>query len=149
MMAFFVLKIELPLLWYCNILKFLIDLSACWAQKEAISPPLGEQDQSNASPQGQQKQSNPHPIPWLPNQREGVLPLQWIISSCSWTRVDVKPSLMFICRKLVGVAINKNVNIKLTLKLKMTNNNNNNNNNNNQLCLKSFWFYSQLSLSQL
>ena len=27
-----------------------------------ISPPLGEQDQSNAPPQGRQRQSNPHPV---------------------------------------------------------------------------------------
>jgi len=32
-------------------------------RKIQISPPLGEQDQSNALPQGQQKQSNPHPMP--------------------------------------------------------------------------------------
>ena len=32
-------------------------------RKIQISPPLGEQDQSNAQPQGQQRQSNPHPIP--------------------------------------------------------------------------------------
>lgn len=51
---------------------------------------------------------------------------------------------MFICRKLVGVAINKNVNIKLTLKLKMTNNNKNLINNN----LKGFAFtVNSLSLS--
>ena len=30
-------------------------------RKIQISPPLGEQDQSNALPQGQQRQSNPHP----------------------------------------------------------------------------------------
>ena len=35
-------------------------------RKIQISPPLGEQDQSNALPQGQQKQSNPHPLPCLP-----------------------------------------------------------------------------------
>ena len=51
---------------------------------------------------------------------------------------------MFICRKLVGVTINKNVNIKLTLKLKMTNNNKNLINNN----LKGFAFtVNSLSLS--
>ena len=31
-------------------------------RKIQISPPLGEQDQSNALPQGQQRQSNPHPM---------------------------------------------------------------------------------------
>ena len=36
-------------------------------RKIQISPPLGEQDQSNALPQGQQRQSNPHPIPCLPH----------------------------------------------------------------------------------
>ena len=35
-------------------------------RKIEISPPLGEQDQSNALPQGQQRQSNPHPMPCLP-----------------------------------------------------------------------------------
>ena len=35
-------------------------------RKIQISPPLGEQDQSNALPQGQQRQSNPHPMPCLP-----------------------------------------------------------------------------------
>ena len=35
-------------------------------RKIQISPPLGEQDQSNALPQGQQRQSNPHPMPSLP-----------------------------------------------------------------------------------
>ena len=30
-------------------------------RKIQISPPPGEQDQSNALPQGQQRQSNPHP----------------------------------------------------------------------------------------
>ena len=35
-------------------------------RKIQISPPLGEQDQSNALPQGQQRQSNPHPMPRLP-----------------------------------------------------------------------------------
>ena len=34
--------------------------------KTQISPPLGEQDQSNALPQGQQRQSNPHLIHCLP-----------------------------------------------------------------------------------
>ena len=32
-----------------------------------ISPPMGEQDQSNAPPQGRQRQSNPHPMPCLPS----------------------------------------------------------------------------------
>ena len=32
-------------------------------RKIQISPPLGEQDQSNALPQGQQRQSNPHLMP--------------------------------------------------------------------------------------
>ena len=36
---------------------------ARWAKKDQISPPPGEQDQSNALPQGQQRQSNPHPMP--------------------------------------------------------------------------------------
>lgn len=115
---------------------------------ERVKYPLSWENEIRpiAPPKGQQKQSNPHPMPRLSNQREGVLPLQWIISSCSWTRVDVKPSLMFICRKLVGVAINKNVNIKLTLKLKMKNNNKNSINNN----LKGFAFtVNSLSLSQL
>ena len=31
-------------------------------RKIQISPPLGEQDQSNALPQGQQRQSNPPPM---------------------------------------------------------------------------------------
>ena len=35
-------------------------------RKIQISPPLGEQDQSNALLQGQQRQSNPHPMPYLP-----------------------------------------------------------------------------------
>ena len=35
-------------------------------RKIQISPPLGEQDQSNALPQGQQRRSNPHPMPCLP-----------------------------------------------------------------------------------
>ena len=35
-------------------------------RKIQISPPLGEQHQSNALPQGQQRQSNPHPMPCLP-----------------------------------------------------------------------------------
>ena len=35
-------------------------------RKIQISPPLGEQDQSNALPQGQQRQSNPHPMPCPP-----------------------------------------------------------------------------------
>ena len=38
-------------------------------RKIQISPPLGEQDQSNALPQGQQRQSNPHPMPCLPPRR--------------------------------------------------------------------------------
>ena len=38
-------------------------------RKIQISPPLGEQDQSNALPQGQQRQSNPHPMPCLPPPR--------------------------------------------------------------------------------
>ena len=38
-------------------------------KKIQISPPLGEQDQSNALPQGQQRQSNPHPMPCLPPPR--------------------------------------------------------------------------------
>ena len=33
-----------------------------------VSPPLGEQDQSNALPQGQQRQSNPHPMPCPPRR---------------------------------------------------------------------------------
>ena len=41
-----------------------------------ISPPLGEQDQSNALSQGQQRQSNPHPIPCLPPRR---LYIDWCI----------------------------------------------------------------------
>ena len=35
-------------------------------RKIQISPPLGEQDQSNALPQGQQRHSNPCPMPCLP-----------------------------------------------------------------------------------
>ena len=35
-------------------------------RKIQISPPLGEQDQSNDLPQGQQRQSNLHPMPCLP-----------------------------------------------------------------------------------
>ena len=35
-------------------------------RKIQISPPPGEQDQSNALPQGQQRQSNPHPMPCFP-----------------------------------------------------------------------------------
>ena len=35
-------------------------------RKIQISPPTGEQDQSNALPQGQQRQSNPHPMPCPP-----------------------------------------------------------------------------------
>ena len=35
-------------------------------RKIQISPPLGEQDHSNAPPQGQKRQSNPHPMPCLP-----------------------------------------------------------------------------------
>jgi len=35
-------------------------------RKIQISPPLAEQDQSNALPQGQQRQSNPHPMPFPP-----------------------------------------------------------------------------------
>ena len=35
-------------------------------RKIQMSPPLGEQDQSNTLPQGQQRQSNPHPKPCLP-----------------------------------------------------------------------------------
>ena len=35
-------------------------------RKIQISPPLVEQDRSNALPQGQQRQSNPHPMPYLP-----------------------------------------------------------------------------------
>ena len=35
-------------------------------RKIQISPPLGEQDQSNALRNGQQRQSNPHPLPCLP-----------------------------------------------------------------------------------
>ena len=38
-------------------------------RKIEISPPLGEQDQSNALPQGQQRQSNPHSMPCLPHPR--------------------------------------------------------------------------------
>ena len=56
---------------------------------------------------------------------------------------------MFICCKLVGVAINKNVNIKLTLKLKMTNNNNNNLINNTIMSQKVLVLQSTLPLSQL
>ena len=37
-------------------------------RKIQISPPLGEQDQSNAPPQGQRRQSNPHPMPCLPTK---------------------------------------------------------------------------------
>ena len=35
-------------------------------RKIQISPPPGEQDQSNALPRGQQRQSNPHPMPCPP-----------------------------------------------------------------------------------
>ena len=35
-------------------------------RKIQISPPPGEQDQSNALPRGKQRQSNPHPMPCLP-----------------------------------------------------------------------------------
>ena len=35
-------------------------------RKIQISPPLGEQDQSNALPKGQQRHSNPYPMPCLP-----------------------------------------------------------------------------------
>ena len=38
-------------------------------RKIQISPPLGEQDWSNALPQGQQRQSNPHPMPCLSSRR--------------------------------------------------------------------------------
>ena len=38
-------------------------------RKIQISPPPGQQDQSNALPQGQQRQSNPHPMPCLSPRR--------------------------------------------------------------------------------
>ena len=41
-------------------------------RKIQISPPLGEQDQSNALSQGQQRQSNPHPMP-LPPRPAGII----------------------------------------------------------------------------
>ena len=41
-------------------------------RKIQISPPLGEQDRSNALPQGQQRQSNPHPMPCLSPRRHGI-----------------------------------------------------------------------------
>ena len=37
-------------------------------RKIQISPPPGEQDQSNALVQGQQRQSNPHPMPCPPTR---------------------------------------------------------------------------------
>jgi len=48
------------------------------------------------------------------------LPLEWIKGSSCRARVYVKPSLVFICSKLVCVTIDENVNIKLTLKLNRT-----------------------------
>ena len=52
----------------CSVSVFFVrvlSLHVGW-RKIQISPPLGEQVQSNALPQGQQRQSNPHPMPYLP-----------------------------------------------------------------------------------
>ena len=53
-------------------------------RKIQISPPLGEQDQSNALPQGQQRQSNPHPMPCLPHSPASLC--RHIIDRCITNR---------------------------------------------------------------
>ena len=60
-------------------------------RKIQISPPLGQQAQSDALPQGQQRQSNPLPMPCLPPRRlyidrcisAIILPVQYFGSAAS------------------------------------------------------------------
>ena len=53
----------------CSVSVFFVRVGS-QIRKIQTSPPLGEQDQSNALPQGQQRQSNPHPhaLPPFPHQ---------------------------------------------------------------------------------
>ena len=78
-------------------------------RKIQISPPLGEQDQSNALPQGQQRQSNPHPMPCLPPPRRHDIDRcirGWLMDgylshaslnlpSEEWRRKDILFSILF------------------------------------------------------
>ena len=54
-------------------------------RKIEISPPLGEQDQSNALPQGQQRQSNPHSMPCLPPPPAGITLIGALCTALSHT----------------------------------------------------------------
>ena len=53
-------------------------------RKIQISPPLGQQDQSNTLPQGQQRQSNPHPMPCLPPAGFTLIGALYYLHSCSF-----------------------------------------------------------------
>ena len=72
-----------------------------------ISPPLGEQDRSNALPQGQQRQSNPHPMPCLSPRRHGndkcILPA--VEMSRRNSSIGVSPSVF----SLIGTICPTNV----------------------------------------
>ena len=64
-------KQSFPLLWYCNILKCLIDPSACWAQKEANTPSPRRTRSVKCPTQGPAKtiKSSPHSLAPQPTWR--------------------------------------------------------------------------------
>ena len=64
-------------------------------RKIQISPPPGEQDQSNALTQGQQRQSNPHPMPCPSPPRQQTNP--------------VEPFMLRYDRKLPGLIRDVNI----------------------------------------
>ena len=64
-------------------------------RKIQISPPLGEQDQSNTLTQGQQRQSNPHPMPCPSPPRQQTNP--------------VDPFMLRYDRKLPGLISDVNI----------------------------------------
>ena len=69
-------------------------------RKIQISPPLGEQDQSNALPQGQQRQSNPHPMPCLTPRRDNIdrcITNLWIKISVGLSPVKIPSNFAYVC----------------------------------------------------
>ena len=69
-------------------------------RKIQISPPPGEQDQSNALPQGQQRQSNPHPMPCLPPRRHYIdrcITCDRNLLTCDRNLIPCDRNLLAIC----------------------------------------------------
>ena len=75
-------------------------------RKIQISPPLVEQDRSNALPQGQQRQSNPHPMPY----KKKIIAVKDATSALAKKRPEKIQSCRGLNLKPLKKEINKKIN---------------------------------------